>query len=54
MDTVLQIGPHKGRADGDNHLPVLSSHPTFDIAQDAIGLLGCTYTQLAHIELFLC
>jgi len=28
-------------------------HPSFDAAQDTVGLLGCTQTVLAHIQLFI-
>ena len=52
MDAALQVGPHKGRAEGDNHLPGPAGHFSADAAQDAVGLLGCKCTLLAHVELF--
>ena len=29
LDTVLQMGPHKSRIEGDNHLPLPAGHPFF-------------------------
>ena len=46
QDAVLQIGPCKGRADGDNHLPLLVVHPSFYAAQDVADLSGCKSTLL--------
>ena len=34
LDAVLQMEPHKGRAEGDNHLPLPAGHPSFDAAQN--------------------
>ena len=41
LDPVDQMGLREGRAEGDNHLPVLVSHPSPDGTQHTIGLLGC-------------
>jgi len=38
LDAVLQMGPHKGRAEGDSHLCFPAGHPSFDAARDAVGL----------------
>jgi len=43
LDAVLQMGPHKCRADGNNHLSVPADHLSFDAAQDAAGLQGCRH-----------
>ena len=37
----------------DNHLPHPAGHPSFDAAQDTVGLLGYKHTLLAHVQLFL-
>lgn len=37
LDAVLQIGSHKGRADGDNPLPLPAGHVSCDAAQDTVG-----------------
>lgn len=52
LDAVLQMGPHEGRAEGDNYLPLPAGHPFTDVAQDTIGLLSCKHTLLAHVKLF--
>ena len=53
LDVGLQVGPHKGRAEGDNHLPPPAAHSSLDAAQDAVGLLGCMCSLLAHVEHFM-
>ena len=47
LDTVLQMGPHKGRAEEDNHP---AGHLSFDAVQDTVGLLGHKHTLLAHVK----
>ena len=49
-DIVLQMGPHKGRAEEDNHLPCPAGYPCSDVAQDIISLAVCSNTVLAHIK----
>ena len=50
LDAILQIGPHKGRTKVYSaSLPT----PSFDVAQDTVGLLGCKHTLLAHIKFFI-
>ena len=46
LDTVFQLGLHKCRTEGDNHLPHLADHPSSDGTQDIVGLLGCKHTLL--------
>jgi len=46
---VLQMRPHKGRGEGDNHLQFPAGHLSADAAQDIIGLLGPMSTLLAHV-----
>ena len=36
LEAVLQMGPHKGRVERDNHLPVPAGHPSHDGAQDIV------------------
>ncbi|XP_032300907.1 transcription factor PU.1 isoform X1 [Coturnix japonica] len=50
LDTVLQLGPHEGRAEGDNHLPGPAGHPSSDGTQDTIGLGDCKRTLLRHVS----
>ena len=52
LDAVLQMGPPKGREEGDNHLPLPAGHSSFDAAQDTVHLPGCKSTLLAHVQLF--
>ena len=40
LDTMLQMEPHRGRVEGDSHLPFPSDHLSFDATQDTVGLLG--------------
>ena len=50
-DTVLQMGPHECRAEGDN-LSLPAGCPSFDATQDAVGLPGCKCLLLASVKLF--
>ena len=50
LDAVFQMGPHKSRVEGDNHLPVPASHPSSDGAQDTICFPTCKGTLLAHVS----
>ena len=43
MDTVLQMGPHEGRVEGDKGP---AGHPSSDGTQDTTGVLGCKCTWL--------
>ena len=42
------MGPHWGRAEGEENLPRPAAHPPRDAPQDPIGLLGTQGTLLAH------
>ena len=53
LDAVLQIGPHMGRVEGDNHLPHSTGHLSFDTAQSTADLLGCKSTLLALVQVFI-
>jgi len=50
MNTVAQVRPHKGRVERNNHFPHALGNPSFNAAQDTV--LGCKYTLLAHVQLF--
>lgn len=50
MDTVFQMGPHKGRAEEDSPLPLPAGHSSCDGAQDTICILGYKSTLLAHVH----
>jgi len=51
LDTVLQMGPHRSQAEGENYLPLPAGPPFFNAAQNTVGLLGCKRTLLAHVQL---
>jgi len=53
LGAVLQVVPHEGRVKGDSHFHCSAGHPSFDAAQDTIGLLGCKCALLAHVYLFI-
>ena len=53
LDTVFQMGPHRGSTEGDKHLLLPASHTSYDSAQDTIGLLGCKSAPLAHVFSFI-
>ena len=53
LDRVLQMGPHEGREEEDNHLLVPAGHPSSDGTRDTIGLPGCKHTLLAHVKFFI-
>ncbi|KAK4823668.1 hypothetical protein QYF61_005639 [Mycteria americana] len=50
LDGVLQVGSHKSRVEGQNHLPRPAGHTSFDAAQDTVGFLGCERTLPAHVQ----
>ena len=50
--TLLQMGPHRGRIEGENHLPLPAGCHSFDAAQDTVGLSCCKRKLLAHVQLF--
>jgi len=51
LGAVLQMKTNKSQVERDNHLPHSAGHPSFDEAQDIVGLLGCkcTHTQFCKI-----
>jgi len=51
LDAVLQVRPHQGRAEGQDHLPCPAGLSSFDAAQDTFGFLGYQSTLLAHVQL---
>jgi len=51
MDKVLQVGSHKSRVEGKDHLPQPAGNTFSSAAQDTICLLCCKGTLLAHIQL---
>ncbi|KAK4832354.1 hypothetical protein QYF61_021953, partial [Mycteria americana] len=50
LNTGFEVRPHQCRVQGHNHFPSPAGHAIFDTGQDAIGLLGCLGTLLAHIQ----
>ena len=50
LDAVLQVGSHKSRVEGQNHLPRPAGHTSLDATQDTVDLLGCKCTLLAHLD----
>ena len=53
LDTVLQVGSHESRIEGQNHLPLPGGYTALDATQDMVGHLGCRSTLLAHVESFI-
>jgi len=53
LDTALEMGPHKGGVEGDNHTPHATGQSSFDAAQGAVGLLGCKCMLRARIKIFI-
>jgi len=53
LDAELQVGSHQSRVEGQNPLPRPAGHAAFDAAQDAVGLMGCLQTMVAHVQLFI-
>ncbi|KAJ7396748.1 hypothetical protein BTVI_142156 [Pitangus sulphuratus] len=54
LDAVTKVRSHQSGAEEQNHLPWPADHAAFDAALDTIGLLGCKYTLLAHIQPLIC
>jgi len=44
LDAVVQMGPHKGRVERDNHFPVPAGQPSSDGALDTTGFLSCNFS----------
>ena len=44
----MQMWPHLGRVEGEDHLPQPAGHALFNASQDTIGLLCHKDTLLAH------
>ena len=51
LDTVLQVRLHQCRVEGQDYLPQLAGHASFDAAQDTVDFLVCEGTLLAHVQL---
>jgi len=41
--------PPRAEQRGTIPLPLPAGHPSFDVTQDTVGLLGCNCTLLAHV-----
>jgi len=52
LAAVLQIRPHKDRAEREDHLPHPAGHLASDAVQDTVGLLDCKCTLLAHVKFY--
>jgi len=48
LDTVLQMLPHQGRVEVEDHFPLPASHALFNAPQDPIDLLGYKGILLVH------
>lgn len=53
LDSILQMGLHKGGVERGDHLPLTSGHPSFDATQHTDGFLGCKCILLTHVKLFI-
>jgi len=52
-NSVLQLGPCKGRVERSNHFPHSAGHPSSDGTWDTIGHPGCKHTFLAQVMFFI-
>ena len=53
LDAVLQMRSHKGKSVREGQSPpFLCYHPSADAAHVTVGLPGCKYTLLTHVQLF--
>jgi len=52
LDAVIPMVPHQHRVQENTHLCQPAGHPSFDAAQDTVGLLGCKH-RLPCIKLFI-
>ena len=43
----------QGQSEGDHNLPFPAGHPSFDSAEDTVGLLSCKCALLVHVQLFI-
>ena len=50
LNTVLELQPHQGRVQKDDHFPAPAGNTNSDTRQDATGLPGYTGTLLAHVH----
>ena len=53
LNAALQMGSRKSGVEGENHFSQSPGHASFDVAQDAVGFLGCKHTLSGHVELAL-
>lgn len=53
LETVLQIGPYKGRVEREDHLPLPTGHTFVDEGQDSVGSLGCKCALPDPVQLFI-
>jgi len=53
LDTVLQVGSHENRVEGQNHLSQPVGRSSLDSTQDTLGILGCKHTLPAHVKSFI-
>lgn len=40
LNAVVQVEPHEGGVEKENHLPSYASHASFDVVQEIVGFLG--------------
>lgn len=51
LNTAIEVLPHRGRVQGDDHLPVPAGNTVSYASQDATELLGHLGTLLTHVQL---
>ena len=53
LNAIFQMGSHKSRVEGNNHLPQLAGHASYNTAQDMVDFLGCKHTLMTQVEFFI-
>lgn len=53
LNVVLQVEPHEGRVERDNHLPLPDGHPFSDGTQDTICFLIYKSILVAYVQYFI-
>ena len=49
IHAVIQVRPHQGKIEGQDHLPQPADRSYFDVVQDTVAFLFCKGALLAHI-----
>ena len=53
LKSLICHGTSQGQSRGGNHLTLPAGHPSFDAAQDTVGLLSCMHSFLDCVKFFI-